>query len=69
MNTLFDKIVAVAMMLGSTGMFAEMAYNIVLMFGRTYVFKWECIVLFVIMMLLAVLLFYGGVKQFKGEEL
>ena len=69
MNTLLDKIVAVTMMLGSTGMFAEMAYNIVLMFGRTYVFKWECIVLFVIMMLLAVLLFYGGVKQFKGEEL
>lgn len=69
MNTLFDKIVAVTMMVGATMMFSVMAYSIVLMFGRTYVFKWECIVLFVIMMLLSVVLFKAGVKQFKGEEL
>ena len=69
MNTLFDKIVAVAMMLGATMMFSLMGYNIVLMFGRTYMFKWECIGLFGIMMLLSVVLFKAGVKQFKGEEL
>ena len=40
MNTLLDKIVAVAMMVGATMMFSVMAYNIVLMFGRTYMFKW-----------------------------
>ena len=69
MNTLLDKIVAVTMMVGATMLFSVMTYNIVLMFGRPYAFKWECIVLFVFMMLLAVVLFYGGVKQFKGEEL
>lgn len=69
MNTLLDKFVAVLMMVGSAMFAISMVYNIALMLGRTYIFKWECIVLFVIMALLSVALFKEGVKQYKGEEL
>lgn len=69
MNTLLNKIVAVTMMVGAVMMFLVMMYNISLMFGRTYIFKYECIVLFAFMALMSVVLFSFGVKQYKGEEL
>ena len=69
MNTLLDKLTAVLMMTGSAMLATSMVYNIVLMLGRTYIFKWECIGLFLIMVLLSVALFKEGVKQYKGKEL
>ncbi len=68
MNTL-NKITAVLMMVSSAMLASSMIYNIVLMFGRTYIFKYECIVLFSVMVLLSVALFKEGVKQYKGKEL
>lgn len=68
MNTL-NKITAVLMMVGSAMLASSMIYNIVLMLGRIYTFKWECIVFFLVMVLLSVALFKEGVQQYKGKEL